>query len=121
MPATNTDSTCRWYLYTYPDGQRVIFELFGRYWCEALKLTYESQINLDSRFLEVAVPDDLTTLGQQITEERMRELTGYYLNGVDLLNEVTCLLERIRPENQLCGVADTLRELAQIALASRPA
>ncbi len=73
----------RYYLYVYPDGRRRVFEdvsTVGGYL--SYRVVDETPSNPSERFTRDTWPEDLETVGVEITEERMKRLTGYSLKGV---------------------------------------
>lgn len=94
-----------YYLYTLPDGSRRVFDVNERedgrlaivtvlYVCD--KAPWNPDDRFDNSFGYWDVPEDLITAGERISAAKMRELTGYFLGGTDILDLAVCQLARVR-------------------------
>ena len=117
--STTTKSPDRFYLYTYPNGRQVVFcDLGGDGFFESMAVLKSAPLDGNLRYTgDASLPDDLRTAGEEVSEERMLELSGYWLDGGTLLEETYYNLARCRPNDTYHECIQALRLLAGSALA----
>jgi len=113
---TTAQSADRYFLCTLPSGeQRVVYVFQGDFY-GVLGVVDSAPFDHNKRWRMEDAPEDWETNGEEITEERMRELTGYWMHGGLLLEETFYNLERVRPDDPYYKCIHALRVLAGAAL-----
>lgn len=98
---TTTQDQDRRYLYTMPDGTQRVFEFYGPHGriFSCLRVVSRAPYHPDARYTDEDSPEDLETAGREISKEESRNLTGFYLDGGNILGEIQNQLERCRPDD----------------------
>ena len=108
---TTTKST--YYLYTHTDGRQYVFHLLGTGHLATYPVVDRSPVDPEARYVEIEAPDDLETAGTETTEEEMRSLTGYWLEGSTVMDEIAIQLSRVRPDDRSAPAARALLAILQ--------
>jgi hypothetical protein len=102
-PEAHRELVDRWFLYTLPSGEQRVYEVTsfddeergGGY--DVFLVTDKPVYDSNERGVIEDLPEDYATAGEEITEERAKEITGYYRDGQSLVDQAWCALDRVRP------------------------
>jgi hypothetical protein len=112
----DTQEWPKYFLYTFPDGHQRVYEMRGKGRGGSATLFVRDQpaCSFDARYdLDDGPPEDVFTTGTEISEEEMKQATGYYTDGATALENATCgflcEMERVPKGDRYYEVAQALR------------
>lgn len=113
METTTQQDTERHLLYAHPDGRQVVFNVRPGGSYDSNPVRPDSPLDHQQRWSNEELPDDLETASEEIGETEALVITGHYLGGASILDDVAVQLARIRPGDPHENFCRALRKMVR--------